>query len=915
MKTKKILCCGLLWLAFFFCFVLPVLAEEQRFGENISWSLHEGVLTLSGEGETFDFESQKAGQSLPWDVVRQSHTLIIEEGITGIGKDAFHNFYSLRCVSFPKSLETIGEGAFAETNIEAVVFSEGSRLRAVGKDAFYHCTMLDMLDFSACGDLESIGTAAFSKCDTLSFVYLPKSLKTIGEYAFYECEELPAIKVPHGVEAVGNKAFSECSALLVVEIPSSVKKFGDDVFMGSRPHVFGEKDSLVQTVANKSNLHFEEGEPHHGIILRQGKTENGIVWEMDALGTLYLSGSGAIDNYPSSLSAPWYFVSKATRTVKMGEGITFVGRENFANFPILEKVILPSTMKDIGEYAFMGCKNLKEILLPEGLGTIASHAFYSCESIKALHLPSSLYAIGGYAFYDMKALEKITVHEGNTVFASDDFGVLYSRDFSSLMQFPMAAHIESFVVPAEVKRIESLAFADSLYLKSVSFADGARLENIFSNAFGYSSVENITLPNRLTEIADNAFFGADIIRLTIPEGITKIGDNAFSSCKNLEEISFPKSLQTIGNSAFYGCDQLTVVCLPEGVTTVGATAFGSCENLQAISFPASVTWIDATVVDYTPKLQSFVIAKENPYYRTDENGGWYYNTEFLRFLPNSETKSYTIPEGTTKMASGAFSGAVHLEEVVLPESIAVIPYFAFGGCKALENVTIPQSITTIENGAFSDCHKLKTVLFAEDCAVERIGVHAFKYCTALKEFYLPDTVSSLGNGAFYSCTGLLSFYVGENAKLENIEYNTFGNCPFVTIFAPQGSIVEQFAVENRMHKRVSVQIDGEVVALDTPPMIQNGRTMVPVRGVFEAMGAEVTWNEESRQVVISLADKKLVLVAESMVMTAGDQEISLDVPAMIVNDRTFIPLRAVSESLGCEVSWDNEERCAKLVTE
>lgn len=915
MKTKKFLCYGLLWLAFIFCFILPVSAEEQMFGEHITWVLEDGVLTLSGEGETFDFAPKEHNQSLPWDIVRKTHTLVIEEGITGIGKDAFHNFYSLRHVSFPKSLETIGERAFAETNIEAVVFSEGSRLQMVGKDAFYHCTMLDTVDFSACGALETLGTAAFSKCDTMSFVYLPQSLKTISEYAFYECEELPAIKVPYGVESIGNMAFSECSALLVVEIPATVKEFGDDVFLGSRPHVFGEKDSAAQTITKESNLHFEEGAPRHDVILRQGKTENGVVWEMDALGTLHLSGDGAIDNYPSSLSAPWYFVSKAIRTVEIGEGITFVGRENFANFPILEKVILPSTMKDIGEYAFMGCKSLKEIRLPEGLATIASHAFYSCQSIKELHLPSSLYAIGGYAFYDMNALEKFSVAENNTVFATDDFGVLYSHDFSSLMKFPVAARIESYVVPAEVKRIESLAFADTLYLKSVSFADGASVENIFSNAFCYSSVESITLPGSLTEIAGNAFYGADIKKLIIPEGVTKIGDNAFSSCQSLTELSLPKSLQIIGNSAFYMCNGLTSVELPEGLTTVGATAFGSCEALQSISFPASATWIDATVVDYTPKLESFVIAKENPYYRTDAQGGWYYNTELLRFLPNSETTHYIIQDGTTQMASGAFSGAVYLEEVVLPESLTVIPYFAFGGCKALASVTIPQSITVIENAAFSDCHKLEKVIFSEPCKVERIGVHAFKYCTSLKEFYLPDSVSNLGNGAFYYCTGLLSFYAGENTKLENIEYNTFGNCPFVTIFAPTGSALEQFAVENRMHKRVSVQLDGEEIAFDTPPMIKNGRTMVPIRGVFEAMGAFVTWNDEERQVVISLDNKIIVLTAESTVMTAGDQEITLDVPVVIVNDRTFIPLRAVSESLGCEVSWDNEERRASIVTE
>jgi len=102
----------------------------------------------------------------------------------------------------------------------------------------------------------------------------------------------------------------------------------------------------------------------------------------------------------------------------------------------------------------------------------------------------------------------------------------------------------------------------------------------------------------------------------------------------------------------------------------------------------------------------------------------------------------------------------------------------------------------------------------------------------------------------------------------------------------------------------SIELDGNKLTLDTPPIIDNGRTLVPMRAIFEALGAGVEWDGATSTVTASVGDTEIQLVIGGKAFKNGTA-VNLDVPAKLYEGRTMVPLRFVSESLGAKVDWDS----------
>ena len=98
------------------------------------------------------------------------------------------------------------------------------------------------------------------------------------------------------------------------------------------------------------------------------------------------------------------------------------------------------------------------------------------------------------------------------------------------------------------------------------------------------------------------------------------------------------------------------------------------------------------------------------------------------------------------------------------------------------------------------------------------------------------------------------------------------------------------------------------------PTIVDGRTLVPVRGVFEGLGFEVSWNEQARQATLSRANDTIVITIDSAAFTANGTSRTLDVPAQIIGGSTMLPLRAVLESVGYGLAWDENTRTVIIST-
>ena len=106
---------------------------------------------------------------------------------------------------------------------------------------------------------------------------------------------------------------------------------------------------------------------------------------------------------------------------------------------------------------------------------------------------------------------------------------------------------------------------------------------------------------------------------------------------------------------------------------------------------------------------------------------------------------------------------------------------------------------------------------------------------------------------------------------------------------------------------IAIVVDAKVVdcsAYGQLPVIVEGRTLVPLRSVFEALGATVEWNAETRSVTSVKGDVTIILTVDSKEMVVNGIVKTLDVPAQIMNDRTMVPVRAVAEAFGCDVKWD-----------
>ncbi len=116
------------------------------------------------------------------------------------------------------------------------------------------------------------------------------------------------------------------------------------------------------------------------------------------------------------------------------------------------------------------------------------------------------------------------------------------------------------------------------------------------------------------------------------------------------------------------------------------------------------------------------------------------------------------------------------------------------------------------------------------------------------------------------------------------------------------------------NNEIKVLIDWEEQRYDQPPIIENGRTLVPLRGIFEKLGATVVYNEKTKKIVATKGNTKVELTVGSRKAVINGVEHTLEVPAKVIRNRTLVPLRFVGEALGANVSWNSEHRLVIITT-
>ncbi|MDW7670264.1 MAG: stalk domain-containing protein [Bacillota bacterium] len=160
-----------------------------------------------------------------------------------------------------------------------------------------------------------------------------------------------------------------------------------------------------------------------------------------------------------------------------------------------------------------------------------------------------------------------------------------------------------------------------------------------------------------------------------------------------------------------------------------------------------------------------------------------------------------------------------------------------------------------------------------------------------------------------------------NRKHTNRKWAYIINCLFLiaalagmTLHASAGSGISGTEVAVKMHiNSARAYVNQDSYVLEQPPVISNGRTLVPLRFFSEALGARVLWNDAEKSILFQNSDKRVRLYVNQKTAYVNDRSIQMDVPPTIVNGRTLVPVRFISEVLGFKVKWD-EKTQAVIIT-
>ena len=382
------------------------------------------------------------------------------------------------------------------------------------------------------------------------------------------------------------------------------------------------------------------------------------------------------------------------------------------NSKLLISIILPKTLKKIGDDAFYNCSGLKGNLeIPSSVISIGRAAFYNCSGLRGeLKIPSGVTSIGGSAFSGCSGFTgELTLPPSITS--------IEAEAFSGCSGFTGELNL-----PSGITSIEARAFYN---------CSGLRGE--------------LKIPSGVTSIGGSAFSGCSGFtgELTLPSGITSIGGSAFSRCSGFTgELTLPSGITSIGGSAFWGCSGFTgELRIPLGVTSIESGAFSGCSGLKGLVIPPSVTSI----------------------------GEWAF------YKCSGFTGELNIPSGITSIEAGAFSGCSGLKGLVIPPSVTSIGRWAFNGCSGFTgDLNLPSGVTSIEDFTFNGCSGFTGDLNLPS-GITSIGVAAFRDCSGFTgKLDIPSSVISIEGSAFDNCKGLSPIYCRASIP-PSVGYNSFAN--------------------------------------------------------------------------------------------------------------------------------------------
>lgn len=480
-----------------------------------------------------------------------------------------------------------------------------------------------------------------------------------------------------------------------------------------------------------------------------GTCGDNLTWALDTdTGVLEISGTGAMTNWDSSSSVPWYSYRSYIQTVNIGNSVTTIGNYAFYHYNNLTSVIMADSVTTIGKLVFYNCDNLTSLPLGNGVTTINDEAFNSCSGFTEIIIPKNVEYIGAGVFNDCYNLKKITVDAENQYFTADSDGVLYSKDMTRLLQYPTASTKPSYTVPEGVISIDSFAFSFCYNITNVTLPDSlktigeyvfidcytmssitvpAGIESIGQYAFGWYSIpyfegsleqwESVETDPEDTNIAERVIICGDTDRpyyipgtcgtnvnwILYADGelvisgygaMTNFSDKYdnpwYRMSSKIKSITVEDGVTSIGNYAFYDCSEVKKVTLADTVSRIGIYAFFNC-NTKELIMPVSVNIGGSSVFDNCMQIKKITLTKGSGIIK-----------DYSKDLSNSNCYRYT-PWYESRPA---------LDEIVIEDGVTNIGSYTFNSVTYLKSIRIPASVTEIDIGAFGECIELSDVYYS-----------------------------------------------------------------------------------------------------------------------------------------------------------------------------------------------------------
>ena len=446
-----------------------------------------------------------------------------------------------------------------------------------------------------------------------------------------------------------------------------------------------------------------------------GTCGDSLTWQLTDAGVLTISGEGEMYDYQDQ-DPPWRW--KKFKTIKVEDGVTSIGDFAFDPCSQVTSVILADSVTSIGRYAFSNC-SITEIDLPDNLETIEDHAFITTK-LTNIKLPSKLKTIGGSAFCSspletitipasvtfigneqgspfsgIKTLTEIKVASGNKYYCSVD-GVLFNKDKTELIQYPLGKSGTSYTIPSSVDKIGDDAFR-AVKLKEITIPKGVK--EIGWGAFHYAhKLKEVAIPStaksidpsafnvcyalqKFTVSSDNKYYsakdgvlfnkdktelifypaGKTTLEYTVPNTVEYINGGAFKGNESLYTLTLSKNLKEMGGYIVEGCDNLTAIIFKgDAPKTVSYPDYPFSWDGNRVFYPANnKTWTEDVVAafeenngmwPYDPKMDPPKITAGNNY-----------TTGRIKLTWNAVegAKSYWIFKSTSKYGRYTYIGSVN----------------------------------------------------------------------------------------------------------------------------------------------------------------------------------------------------------------------------------------------------------------